>query len=79
LTGENHFLLPGVIIGNFDATMLRLYRRIGCEVEILGSTSRYGRPIYLGLQPISEPIVRKIKGRLKNAPSVFAETQKMAA
>jgi len=68
------------IIGNFDATMLRLYRRIGCEVEILGSTSRYGRPIYLGLQPISEPIVRKIKGRLKNAPSsVFAETKKMAA
>jgi acyl homoserine lactone synthase len=67
------------IIGNFDATMLRLYRRIGCEVEILGSTSRYGRPIYLGLLPISEAIVRKIKGRLKNAPSMFAETQKMAA
>jgi acyl homoserine lactone synthase len=67
------------IIGNFDATMLRLYRRIGCEFEILGSTSRYGRPIYLGLHPISEPIVCKIKERLKNAPLVFAETLKMAA
>jgi N-acyl-L-homoserine lactone synthetase len=26
------------IIGNFDAPMLRLYRRIGREVEVLGST-----------------------------------------
>jgi acyl homoserine lactone synthase len=26
------------ILGNFDSTMLRLYRRIGCEVEVLGST-----------------------------------------
>ena len=33
------------IIGNFDEPMLRLYRRIGCEVEVLGSTSRYGRPV----------------------------------
>ena len=35
--------------------MLRLYRRIGCEVEVLGSTSRYGRPVYLGVFSISEP------------------------
>ena len=31
------------VIGNFDAVALRLWRRIGCEVEILRSTSRYGR------------------------------------
>ncbi len=60
------------IVGNFDSTMLRLYRRIGCEVEVLGSTQRYGRPVYLGLFPISEPIVRKVKGRLKKAQSVMA-------
>jgi N-acyl-L-homoserine lactone synthetase len=52
--------------------MLRLYRRIGCEVEVLGSTQRYGRPVYLGLFPISEPILRKVKGRLKKAQSVMA-------
>jgi N-acyl-L-homoserine lactone synthetase len=62
------------ILGNFDSTMLRLYRRIGCEVEVLGSTQRYGRPIYLGLFPISEPIVRKVKGRLKEAQSVMADS-----
>jgi acyl homoserine lactone synthase len=58
------------IIGDFDSTMLRLYRRIGCEVEVLGSTQRYGRPIYLGSFPISEPILLTIKARLKAPQSV---------
>ena len=43
------------VIGNFDASKLRLYRRIGCEVEVLGSTSRYGSPVYLGLHPFPRP------------------------
>jgi N-acyl-L-homoserine lactone synthetase len=65
------------ILGNFDSAMLRLYRRIGCEVEVLGSTQRYGRPIYLGLFPISEAILRKVKGRLKSAQSLMVgSTQK---
>jgi acyl homoserine lactone synthase len=55
------------ILGNFDATMLRLYRRIGCEVEVLGATERYGRPVYLGLFPISEEILLKVKGKLPTA------------
>lgn len=53
------------ILGNFDATMLRLYRRIGCEVEVLGSTERYGRPVYLGLFPVAESILCTVKSRLK--------------
>jgi len=67
------------IIGNFDASMLNLWRRIGCEIEVLGSTSRYGRPVYLGLHPISEAIVSRIKKRLKEAPRGFAEAREMAA
>jgi acyl homoserine lactone synthase len=63
------------IIANFDATMLRLYRAIGCEVEILGSTSKYGRPIYLGMFPVSEPILHKIKGRMTGARSASAKTR----
>jgi len=55
------------ILGNFDAGMLRLYRRVGCEVEVLGSTQRYGRPVYLGLFPISAAILCKVKERLKKA------------
>jgi N-acyl-L-homoserine lactone synthetase len=62
------------IVGNFDSTMLRLYRRIGCEVEVLGSTQRYGRRVYLGLFPVSEPILRKVKGRLNKAQSVVAKS-----
>jgi N-acyl-L-homoserine lactone synthetase len=55
------------ILANFDATMLRVYRRIGCEVDVLGCTRRFGRPVYLGLFPISEPILRKVRERLKIA------------
>jgi len=54
------------VIGNFDAAALHLWRRIGCEVEILGSTSRYGRPVYLGLHPISETVISRIKKKLKS-------------
>ncbi len=62
------------ILGNFDSTMLRLYRRIGCEVEVLGSTERYGQPIYLGLFPISESILGKVKGRLRTVRLEMAES-----
>jgi acyl homoserine lactone synthase len=55
------------ILGNFDAGMLRLYRRIGCEVETLGCTRRFGRPVYLGLFPITEAVLANVKSRLKTA------------
>ena len=67
------------VIGNFEASMLRLYRRIGCEIEVIGSTSRYGRPIYLGLIPISEALVRKGKERLASAQMGLAKASDMAA
>jgi acyl homoserine lactone synthase len=67
------------VIGNFDTAALHLWRRIGCEVEILGSTSRYGRPVYLGLHPISETVISRIKKKLKGAQSAFAEARVMAA
>jgi acyl homoserine lactone synthase len=59
------------IVGNFDSTMLRVYRRIGCEVEVLGSTQRYGRTVYLGLFPVSETIVRNVRGRLRKGQSTM--------
>jgi acyl homoserine lactone synthase len=67
------------IIANFDASKLRLYRRIGCEVEILGSTSRYGRPVYLGLHHISEVIVRRVWGKLRDDRLVSAVAREIAA
>ena len=66
------------IIGNFDASKLRLYRRIGCEVEILGSTSRWGAPVYLGLHPISETIVRRVWGKLTDDRLAFAVAREIA-
>ena len=58
------------ILGNFDERMLRLYRRIGCEVEVLGSTHRYGEPVYLGLFPVSQPILEEVNARLPSPPTI---------
>lgn len=57
------------IVCNFDAPMLRLYRRIGCELEVVGHTLRYGKPIYLGLHHISADIVQRIETRYEEANS----------
>jgi acyl homoserine lactone synthase len=59
------------ILGNFDAAMLRLYRALDCEVEILGSTTRYGGMVFLGSFPVSEAIVSRLKARLRR--STFAK------
>ena len=67
------------IIANFDASKLRLYRRIGCEVEVLGSTSRYGSPVYLGVHHISEQVVRRVWGKLKNERLASAVAREIAA
>jgi acyl homoserine lactone synthase len=60
------------ILGNLDSSMLRLYRHIGCEVEVLGSTKRYGRPIYLASFRIAESIIQKLRRRLGSAQSEMA-------
>lgn len=47
------------VLGNFDSQMLRIYRRIGCHVEVLGSTRRFGKPVFLGAFPISAQTVEE--------------------
>lgn len=47
------------VLGNFDIQMLRIYRQVGCRVEVLGSTKRFGKPVYLGAFPISAKIVEE--------------------
>ncbi len=58
------------VLGNFDDRMLRLYRRIGCEVDVLGSTHRYGAPVYLGMFPVSQAILAQVNARLPSAPAI---------
>lgn len=72
------------VLGNFDSSMLRLYRRIGCDVQTLGCTRRFGRPVYLGLFPITEEVLARVKSRLKTAvpkqvrPDKFAKNPDLA-
>jgi acyl homoserine lactone synthase len=65
------------ILGNFDTSMLRLYRHIGCEVEVLGCTHRYGAPIYRGLFPITETILRKVKEKLGDAQGQMSRQSRL--
>jgi acyl homoserine lactone synthase len=67
------------IIGNFDAPMLRLYRRIGCEIEVVGQTLRYGKPIYLGLHNISRDIIRRITTKYEHAREPVAQAEEVFA
>ena len=67
------------ILGNFDARMLRLYRRVGCAVEVLGSTDRYGPTVFLGSFPVSEPILHRIMARLRIAPPPLAGSREQPA
>jgi acyl homoserine lactone synthase len=67
------------IVANFDASALRLYRRVGCEIDILGCTLRYGLPVYLGLFPVSDSLLRNLKRRLANARQESARKEELAA
>jgi len=67
------------ILGNFDASMLRLYRRIGCEVEVLGYTKRYGETVFLGSFAVSEAILRHVKAGLTRARNDAVPERHLAA
>lgn len=56
------------VLANFDASMLPIYRRIGCDVTVLGCTRRYGRPVYLG----SFPVLRDALDRYVERKEAFA-------
>jgi N-acyl-L-homoserine lactone synthetase len=52
------------ILGNFAPSMLRVYRRFGCAVDVLGTTRRYGKPVYLGAFPVSEEHLANIRRQI---------------
>jgi acyl homoserine lactone synthase len=60
------------ILGVFEPMMLRVYRRIGCRLEILGCTRRFEQPVYLGAFAVSEEILRAVKLRIERAGALNA-------
>lgn len=62
------------VLGVFEPIMLRIYRRIGCAVEILGCTRRFELPVYLGAFEVSEEILGGIRRRTQRCNSNRAET-----
>jgi acyl homoserine lactone synthase len=59
-------------VGNFDAAMMRVYRRVGCDVEVLGYTDKYGRRVYLGLFPVSLATLRRVQSRLRGMDEILS-------
>lgn len=60
------------IVGNFDIAMLKVYRRIGIEVEVLGKAQRDGRTVYLGIFPVTAEILDRVKSRIADMGRVAA-------
>lgn len=60
------------ILGVFEPLMLRVYRRIGCTLEILGCTRRFKRPVYLGAFAVSEEILSDVKLRIARAGALHS-------
>jgi acyl homoserine lactone synthase len=58
------------VLGVFEPMMLRIYRRIGCTLEILGCTRRFERPVYLGAFAVSEEILKGVKIRIEQASAL---------
>jgi acyl homoserine lactone synthase len=59
-------------VGNFDARMLRIYRRLGCDVEVLGHTDAYGRRVYLGIFPVTVAALQRVQLRLRGMDEVLS-------
>lgn len=53
------------VLGNFDRMMLKIYDRIGCKVECLGSTDRFGKTVFLGAFSVNESLLEQVEGRLR--------------
>jgi acyl homoserine lactone synthase len=63
------------VLGVFEPMMLRVYRRIGCTLEILGCTRRFERPVYLGAFAVSEEILKSVKQRIEHAGALHEGTE----
>jgi acyl homoserine lactone synthase len=62
-----------MVVANFEPAMVRMYRRIGCRVDVLGRAERPGsRPICLGTFELSAEVLRDGRARLGVVGTVLA-------
>ena len=53
------------LIGNVDERMLRLYRRLGFDMHVLGHTDRYGERVYLATFDVAD-CTQALQGALRS-------------
>jgi len=52
------------VVGNFAPPMLRIYKRAGCELDVLGKSDAYSVPVYLGAFEVAEKVLEKMRIKL---------------
>ena len=57
-------------VGVFDARMVRIYRQLGWEPVVLGSTGQGGEAVSLGIWEFSEAIRRRMAARAGMSPDI---------
>lgn len=52
-------------VANFDPVMQRIYRKAGCEVDVIGSSKGFGnRPVACGTLEVSERVERQMRQKM---------------
>ena len=64
------------IVGNFAPPMIRIYRRAGCKVDVLGKSEAYSVPVYLGAFEVAEHVLDGMRTTLDIAGSILAPRRK---
>lgn len=65
------------ILANFDPLRLRIWRRAGAKVDVLGASSSFGeQPVYLGLFEVSEAVLHNMRSRLGVSEALLERRRK---
>ena len=75
------------VVGNFAPPMLRIYKRAGCELDVLGKSDAYSVPVYLGAFEVAEHVLDAMRVKLgiegtllsKGRTATFVQREKLAA
>lgn len=66
------------IAANFDPLMRRVYHRAGCEVDVLGEASIYGRrPVACGTFEVSDRILTQMRSKLGIEQGIYEASAAM--
>ncbi len=61
------------VVGNFIPAMLRIYKRAGCKLDVLGKSDANSVPVYLGAFEVAKHVLDNMRIVLNISGSILAE------